>query len=759
MALEPKTVSAVEEENPELADMSRRFWIGGMLALPVFLLAMAHFIPALRHESWVMGETSRWTQFILSTPVVMWAGWPFFKRGWRSLVTWHLNMFTLIAIGVATAYLFSATVMLLPGAFPASFAPHGKVGIYFESAAVIIVLVLLGQILEMKARGRASSALRKLIGLTPATARLVLDDGREDDVALELIQPGDHLRVRPGRIRDRGRGAAKPKSFVGQVMRAARKAGHTGKGFGRQGNNSGSRFGRGRSAALALSLRSPSRRVVIKARVVRPRGNRFSSAPLAKHVSYLKRDGITRDGAEARMFDARSDVADGRAFAERCEEDRHHFRFIVSPEDAAEMTDLRAFTRELMLDAERDLGTKLDWVAVDHWNTDNLHIHVLVRGRADDGQDLVISRDYISRGFRARAEERVTLELGPRSEREIRSGLEKEVEAERWTNLDRALRSTADEGAGIANLRPSSPDSDPELRRRCGHIADICRGLKADAKPVIEEQTAHHTGEAILLIDRVDGILHDILSMPLGSRDEYNKELIALSSSKVSIFIPGAFTRHETVAFALKLSLCATICYIIVRAVDWPGISTSVITVLITGLSTSGAIKQKLIFRLVGSAIGGLILGMGATIYLFPHMDSISSLVLLIATVSMLAAWWAGGRQFNYVGLQIAFAFYLVAFEGFSAPTQLAPSRDRLVGILLALFVMAFVFDLLWPVRTVTAMRASLAYMMHSAAEYLRLANTASNIVELRHYADALRDQIGKTVGNVRTMGETVLRV
>ncbi len=280
-----------------------------------------------------------------------------------------------------------------------------------------------------------------------------------------MKQPEDHLRVRPGRIRDRGRGAGKPKSFVGQVMRAARKAGHTGKGFGRQGNNSGSRFGRGRSAALALSLRSPSRRVVIKARVVRPRGNRFSSAPLAKHVSYLKRDGITRDGAEARMFDARSDVADGRAFAERCEEDRHHFRFIVSPEDAAEMTDLRAFTRELMLDAERDLGTKLDWVAVDHWNTDNPHIHVLVRGRADDGQDLVISRDYISRGFRARAEERVTLELGPRSEREIRSGLEKEVEAERWTNLDRALRNIADEGAGIADLRPGAPDLDTELRR------------------------------------------------------------------------------------------------------------------------------------------------------------------------------------------------------------------------------------------------------------------------------------------------------
>ena len=219
----------------------------------------------------------------------------------------------------------------------------------------------------------------------------------------------DDLRIRPGRIRDRGRGAARPKSFVGQVMRAARKAGHTGSGFGQESRSSGSRFGRGRSATLALSLRSPSRRVVIKARVVRHRGTQFRSAPLVKHVTYLKRDGVTRDGVDARMFEARSDAANERAFAERCEEDRHHFRFIVSPEDAAEMPDLRAFTRELMIDAERDLNTKLDWIAVDHWNTEKPHIHVLVRGRADDGRDLVISRDYISRGFRAPAEERVTL--------------------------------------------------------------------------------------------------------------------------------------------------------------------------------------------------------------------------------------------------------------------------------------------------------------------------------------------------------------
>jgi type IV secretory pathway VirD2 relaxase len=281
-----------------------------------------------------------------------------------------------------------------------------------------------------------------------------------------MSERDNEVRIRPGRIRDSGRSVSRPKSFVGQVMRAAKKAGHVGHGFGRgNGGASRSRFGRGRPAALSLSLRSTSRRVVMKARVVRHHGARFRSAPLSKHTTYLKREGVTRDGAEARMFDATSDAVDERAFAERCRDDRHHFRFIISPEDAAELGDLRTFTRELMTDVARDLGTKLEWIAVDHWNTDNPHIHVLIRGRAEDGQDLVISRDYISRGFRDRAAERVTLELGPRSEREIRSALEREVEAERWTSLDRALRVAADEGAGVADLRPSASGEDPELRR------------------------------------------------------------------------------------------------------------------------------------------------------------------------------------------------------------------------------------------------------------------------------------------------------
>jgi Cu+-exporting ATPase len=197
MTLDLKTTSAIEEDNHELTDMTRRLWIGAALALPVFLLAMAHLIPALGHENWIMGDASRWIQFILSTPVVLWAGWPFFERGWNSIVTRHLNMFTLIAIGVGTAYLFSVVVMIVPGAFPTSLAPDGKVGIYFEAAAVIVLLVLLGQVLEMRARSKTGSAIRALLNLAPKTARVV-QDGAERDVPLESVQAGAKLRVRPG---------------------------------------------------------------------------------------------------------------------------------------------------------------------------------------------------------------------------------------------------------------------------------------------------------------------------------------------------------------------------------------------------------------------------------------------------------------------------------------------------------------------------------------------------------------------------------
>ncbi len=279
---------------------------------------------------------------------------------------------------------------------------------------------------------------------------------------------GDDIRIRPGRIRDKRTPGRKAKSFVGQVMRAAKKAGHTGHRFRSSGGRATrSTFGRGRFVKVSRGLARTQRRVIVNARIVRHRGQSFRSAPLAKHIDYLKREGVTRDGRDAAMFDKDQDVADDRAFAAGTEDDRHHFRFIVSPEDAAQMEDLRGFTRNLMSQAERDLGTELDWVAVEHWNTENPHVHVLVRGKADDGKDLVIARDYISSGLRGRAEQLVELELGPRSEKEIAAGLDKEVQAERWTGLDRALRSLADDNGGVADLRPGSPEpQDPELRRR-----------------------------------------------------------------------------------------------------------------------------------------------------------------------------------------------------------------------------------------------------------------------------------------------------
>jgi type IV secretory pathway VirD2 relaxase len=222
-----------------------------------------------------------------------------------------------------------------------------------------------------------------------------------------------------------------------------------------------SRFGRGQRASIQANrlLTGRSRIVVIKTRVVRRTAR---SAPLDAHLNYLRRDGVTRDGEKARMFGPESDEMDARDFARRCEGDRHHFRFIVSPEDATDMADLKAHARELMGQMERDLGTKLDWVGVDHWNTDNPHIHIILRGRTDDGQDLVISRDYIKAGMRARAQDLVTQELGPRTDLDIHRNLERQVEAERWTQLDRQL--VRDGGkSGVIDLAPRTGQSPDEF--------------------------------------------------------------------------------------------------------------------------------------------------------------------------------------------------------------------------------------------------------------------------------------------------------
>lgn len=297
------------------------------------------------------------------------------------------------------------------------------------------------------------------------------------------------FRIRPGRPRSTR--ASRPKSFINQVLRAAKHARtrDTGGPLSRSGgvakSGGGARFGRGRNIFARNRLFGSHRRVVVAARIARHKGRAFRAAPLSAHLSYLKREGVSRDGAQGIMFDANSDRVHDTGFTTRCRDDRHHFRFIISPEDAGEMEDLKGFTRDLTRQMEADLGTKLDWIAVDHWNTDNPHVHLLIRGVDQDGSDLVISRDYISTGLRSRAVELVELELGPRPEHEIRQGLEREITAERWTRLDRGLRSRADE-FGTIDLRPErqGPD-DPEIRRlMIGRLQHLRRmGLAAEGGP------------------------------------------------------------------------------------------------------------------------------------------------------------------------------------------------------------------------------------------------------------------------------------
>jgi len=199
MALEPRTVSLDDEENPELRDMQRRFWLSAALTVPVFVIGMSDLIPGQPLQRAVSIEALTWIQLALATPVVLWGGWPFFVRAWQSLVNRSLNMFTLIGLGVTVAYVYSVVATVFPDVFPHSFRAHGGgVPVYFEAAAVITTLVLLGQVLELKARGQTSAAIKSLLGLAPKTARKVREDGAEEDAPLEEVKVGDKLRVRPG---------------------------------------------------------------------------------------------------------------------------------------------------------------------------------------------------------------------------------------------------------------------------------------------------------------------------------------------------------------------------------------------------------------------------------------------------------------------------------------------------------------------------------------------------------------------------------
>src|SRR5256884_4616768 len=197
MTLEPKSIGAEEEEQRETRSLSRKFWIALVLTIPVLLIAMGHAIPGLHIDSVIPKQIARWIEFALTAPVVLWAGGFFFTRAWRSIVNRSLIMFTLIAVGVGAAYFYSAIAVIAPGIFPDSFRSHGEVGLYFEAAAVISTLVLLGQLLEAKARSRTGQAIKALLGLAAKTAHRVRN-GQEEDIPVDEIQKADVLRVRPG---------------------------------------------------------------------------------------------------------------------------------------------------------------------------------------------------------------------------------------------------------------------------------------------------------------------------------------------------------------------------------------------------------------------------------------------------------------------------------------------------------------------------------------------------------------------------------
>ncbi|MBZ9921683.1 DUF3363 domain-containing protein [Mesorhizobium sp. BR1-1-7] len=349
------------------------------------------------------------------------------------------------------------------------------------------------------------------------------------------------FRVRPGRVRSGGR-RINPRSmpFTTQVKIAVRKAGgNPGWSGGSAGSKGGDRFNaRGRGASIAAGLsrdgsgwgregsgsRFRARRVMVKARIVKFASQRGARGPkmlgvstraVDAHLRYLERDGVARDGEKGRVYTALEDDRDGdegRAFIERCRGDRHQFRFIVAPEDAIEMEDLRSFARDLMRQMESDLGTRLDWIAVDHHNTGHPHTHILVRGVTDQGRVLNIAGDYIAHGIRHRAGELVTLELGPQTEIDVAHKLRAEVEEERLTRLDRMLLAEQ-EARGIVDLRPGVSET-YTLRANRHLLADRARrleqyGLAAETEP-----------GRWMIVDNAEHVLRD-----LGTRNDIIKTM------------------------------------------------------------------------------------------------------------------------------------------------------------------------------------------------------------------------------------------
>ncbi|ODV10322.1 MAG: type VI secretion protein [Rubrivivax sp. SCN 70-15] len=317
----------------------------------------------------------------------------------------------------------------------------------------------------------------------------------------------DHFRVRPSAPKQRG------DAYINKVLRQANKAGaKLGKAAGKVGQRPGSRLGRGHVAArfAGQGLGPTARRVTIKARLV----NLAQAGPrsTAAHLRYIEREGVDRQGGAGRAYGPTTDEADTKAFEERGREDRHQFRFIVSPEAAEQLDDLRTYTRHLMARMEADLGTRLEWVAVDHWNTDNPHTHVVLLGKDDTGKDLIISRDYIAEGMRRRASELATEWLGPRTELEMQRAMQREVDQERWTGLDRILQREAGDDGLVHVERFAEPRLQRQRQVLIGRLQHLQRmglasepqpgtwGLHAEAEPTL--RTMGERGDIIRTMQR-----------------------------------------------------------------------------------------------------------------------------------------------------------------------------------------------------------------------------------------------------------------
>lgn len=288
----------------------------------------------------------------------------------------------------------------------------------------------------------------------------------------------DEFEVKLGRIGNRR--ARRTISYLRRVRQEASKAGASARA---SSSFTGGRIGRGHAQGAVLAGRGRShgqRRVVVKARIVRIKSG--DTGAVRAHLRYVQRDGVTREGEPGELYDASNDRADGKSFTERSAGDRHQFRFIVAPEDSAELADLKPFVRDLMRQMEQDLGTKLDWVAADHFNTGHPHTHIVLRGTDDEGNDLVIARDYIAHGFRSRAAELITRELGPETEIEVARKLQQEITAERLTRLDRSI--LRDAGDGVLELGALSGRGPAWQTARTGRLRTLERmGLAEEAEP------------------------------------------------------------------------------------------------------------------------------------------------------------------------------------------------------------------------------------------------------------------------------------